>query len=95
MPDPGMNTRNPGPYEPIACSLYDVLESAALLKSPLFLVLGDRQMNVLIKDVFAKGRGEFLKGTDTETGAEHVVRLDMIRQIIDPATKRTYRSDHC
>jgi len=85
----------PDPYKPIACSLYDVLESAAVLRSPLVLVLKDRGLKVLVKDVFSKGAEEFLKATDAESGEEHVVRLDAILRITDPVSNRTYQSDHC
>ena len=95
MPDFDTDSPNRGPYKPIACSLYDVLESASILKSPLLLTVKDGRQSVLIKDVFAKGREEFLRAEDTETGEEHIVRLDAIRQITDPAAKRTYESNHC
>ena len=95
MSSSGMDHQNPGPSKPVACSLYDVLESATVLRSPLLLVLTDRQINVFAKDVFAKGSEEFFKAADTETGEEHILRPDMIRQIIDPGTKKTYTSDQC
>jgi transcriptional antiterminator Rof (Rho-off) len=83
------------PYKSLSCSQYDVLESAALLKTPLILVLENGQLSVIIKDVFAKGSEEFLRAAEMKTGTEHLLRLDRIRQIIDPATNRTYSSDHC
>lgn len=94
MPDSG-NQRMPEPYKPVSCSLYDVLESAALLKTPLIIVLENGQLVVMIKDVFAGGSEEFLKAVETKTGTEHVLRLDVIRQVVDPATNRTYSSDQC
>lgn len=84
------------PYKPIACSVYDVLESAAVLRSPLLIVMfNDRQVRVLVKDVFAKGSEEFLKVADADTGEEYVLRLDKITRIIDPSSQRTYISEQC
>lgn len=94
MPDSG-NRQMSEPNKALSCSQYDVLESAALLKTPLILVLENRQLSVIIKDVFAKGSEEFLKAVEMKTGTEHLLRLDRIHQIIDPATNRTYSSDHC
>jgi transcriptional antiterminator Rof (Rho-off) len=85
----------PEPYKPLSCSQYDVLESAALLKTPLILVLENTQLFVMIKDVFAKGSEEFLKAEEMKTRTEHLLRLDKIRQIIDPVTNRNYSSDQC
>ncbi|MEX1138852.1 MAG: hypothetical protein WEB33_09380 [Bacteroidota bacterium] len=95
MSDPGIEDKSLDAYKPLSCSLYDVLESAALLKTPLLLVTRNAQMQVLIKDVFAKGQEEFLRAVETETGSEHTLRLDVIRQIIVPATKQSYSSEQC
>lgn len=83
------------PYKPLPCSLYDVLESSAVLKTPVVLVLEDGQLVVKIKDIFARGSEEFLTAVEMKSGAEHLLRLDVIRQIIDPTTNRTYSSDQC
>lgn len=83
------------PYKPVACSLYDVLEAAAVRNSRLVLDLEDRSVEVMVRDVFARGREEFLRALDCSSEREFTVRLDAIRTITDPTTNKRYAPDHC
>lgn len=86
---------NGAPYKPVACSLYDVLEAAAVRDSRLLLDLEDRSVEILVRDVFARGREEFLRALDCSSDTEFTVRLDAIRTITDPTTNKRYAPDHC
>ena len=85
-------------YKPIACSTYDVLESAAVLHSILMVKYRDDQGNVVerrmqIVDVFSKDKAEFLNAADQSTGEKFTLRLDSIDQITDGT--KTYLMDRC
>lgn len=54
-------------YRPISCSLYDVLEAAALKKRMLTLTIDGQELTLVIDDVFARGKEEFLDGTNPLT----------------------------
>lgn len=83
------------PYQPLACSLYDVLEVAAMKHREISLRLKEETVRLVVHDVFAKGSEEFLEGLDL-TSRQHVrLRLDSIQEIYDPATNKKYISDKC
>lgn len=83
------------PYQPVGCSFYDVLEAAAVRESRLELDLEGRNVEILVRDVFARGREEFLRALDCSSGTEFTVRLDAIRTITDPTTNKRYAPDQC
>ncbi len=82
-------------YKPIACSLYDVLEAAAMKGRVLRLTIDGVQRDVTIRDVFAKGPEEFLIAVDKATGDQETIRLDRIEFITDLSSGATYVSDRC
>lgn len=83
------------PYKPIACSLYDILEAAAMKGRILRLTVGGAQRDVTIRDVFAKGAEEFLIAVDKTTGDQETIRLDRIELITDLSSGTVYTSDRC
>lgn len=82
-------------YRPISCSLYDVLEAAALKKRMLTLTIDGQELTLVIDDVFARGKEEFLDGTNPLTNKNYHLRLDAIQEILDPSVGKTYLPDQC
>jgi transcriptional antiterminator Rof (Rho-off) len=82
-------------YRPIACSVYDVLEVAAMHRQRLILKLGERSQEIIVHDVYARGQEEFLDGIDPSTQSPIHIRLDAITEIIDPAANKSYLPLQC
>lgn len=83
------------PYQPIACSVYDVLEVAAMKQRKLTLTIDGRQQDILARDVYARGKEEFLDGIDPATGVTLHIRLDRIERLYDPTEGKTYTPLQC
>jgi transcriptional antiterminator Rof (Rho-off) len=83
------------PYQPIACSVYDLLEAAALHQKALLLRIEGVTRKYIIRDVFSKGKEEFLIGFLADTSEESTIRLDKIDLIIDPTDKKSYFPTQC
>jgi transcriptional antiterminator Rof (Rho-off) len=79
-------------YTPVSCSLYDTLERLALRRATVVLESTDHgvevRQTIRLEDVVSRNRQEFLRGTDTATGAGVMIRLDTIRRITDLADLR-------
>jgi transcriptional antiterminator Rof (Rho-off) len=75
-------------YQPIACSVYDVLEVAAMRKQRLILKTATGERDVVVHDVYAKGKEEFLDAVDPTKGERFTLRLDLIQEILDPVEKK-------
>lgn len=86
-----MNT----PYKPIACSLYDSLEAAAVKNSPIEIIFNGMDKIILVKDLQTRDQAEYLVGSDTQTGEEVLVRLDQVEAYIDPKTRKPLASQQC
>lgn len=72
-------------YQPIACVEHERLEFAVLRRFPITLLLKDgRSLNGQALDVYTKEGAEWLKLREV-TGAEHVLRLDEIAEMREPA----------
>ena len=82
-------------YIPISCSVYDVLERAALHKKQLHLVLAEKELDVVVQDVFAKENAEYVLCAETEKGTVLTLRLDTIQSIVDPLDGKKYMSNRC
>ncbi len=82
-------------YRPIVCSVYDVLEVAAMRRQRLILKLAERSQEIIVHDVYAHGQEEFLDGIDPSTHTPLHIRLDAITEIIDPAGNKSYIPLQC
>jgi transcriptional antiterminator Rof (Rho-off) len=82
-------------YKPIACSVYDVFEVAALRRKTLMLTVGGRSADYIMEDVYAKGQEEFLKALLASTGEQLTVKLDSTDLIVDPSNKKSYYPYPC
>lgn len=87
-------------YTPIACSVYDLLEAAAVKQTPLRIDFTDlhgtlQSRTVKVRDLFSKEKAEFLTAQDSDSGEILTLRLDTIRLVTDPATKATYSPTVC
>ena len=83
------------PYQPIACSVYDVLEVAAMKHRKLTLTIDGQEQDMLARDVYAHGKEEFLDGVDPATGVALHVRLDRIERLYDHTEEKTYTPLQC
>jgi transcriptional antiterminator Rof (Rho-off) len=87
------------PYVPISCSLYDVLEAAAVRGTPLVLVLADgdgrREVHGRVSDLSSRDGAEFLVVKADGSGERSEIRLDALLEIVDAAERKVYRSDRC
>jgi len=80
-------------YEPISCMAHEQLEFAVLRRIPLSLLLKDgRTLNGQALDVYAQAGAEWLKLREPQ-GTEHVLRLDEIAEIREPAGASPPESD--
>ncbi len=88
-----------GPYTPISCSVYDVLEASAVKNAAVRLeIQNDNEVvscDVRILDLFSKDKTEFLKARDINTNEEFTLRLDAINLITELATNRVYSPKGC
>lgn len=75
--------------------MYDVLEVAAMKRRTLTLTINGKEMTVLVNDVYARGKEEFLDGTDSVSGKPIRLRLDSIQRLHDHADGKTYIPQHC
>lgn len=82
------------PYRPIACSLYDVLEAAAVRRHPLSITMGGVARVFVVEDLFSRGKEEFLVARLTEDNQRITVRLDKVELIVDPSDKKSYVASH-
>ena len=82
-------------YKPIACDIYDIFEVAAMRKKRLILTVENKEQEILITDVYAKGTEEFLDGIDPATNASLHIRLDKIQKVFDPAENKSYIPIQC
>lgn len=82
-------------YQPIACALYDIFEVAALRKQRLVLTIDGREQEILVHDVYAKGKEEFLDGLDPASNAPLHIRLDHIEKVFDPSANKSYIPSQC
>ncbi|MER3523104.1 MAG: hypothetical protein C4326_03330 [Ignavibacteria bacterium] len=86
-------------YVPISCAAYDVLEAAAVRRSPLRIALrsadGMHERDVKVLDLFSKDRFEYARLQDLADASEFVVRLDAIEQITDMTTHAVYVTNTC
>ncbi|HWP82040.1 MAG TPA: Rho-binding antiterminator [Bacteroidota bacterium] len=82
-------------YKPIACSLYDVFEVAALKGRILKLSIDGAEIELKVRDVYAKGKEEYLEGNRLDTGHQMIIRLDRIQSVFDPTDNTTYVPDGC
>ncbi len=83
------------PYRPIACSLYDLFEAAALHQRTLQLRIDGNVADYVVRDVFSRGKEEFLVGVRQDTGELSTIRLDRIDLVIDPTDKKSYFPSQC
>lgn len=89
-----MASKSNSGYQPIACSVYDLLEAAALHRKALRLRIEGITREYVIRDVFSKGKEEFVVGFEAEMDEESTIRLDKIDLIIDPTDKKSYFPTH-
>ncbi len=82
-------------YQPISCSVYDVLEVAALRKKRLRLSIAGKAQEIIVRDVYAKGKEEFLDGVDPNGGRPLHIRLDTIDSVFDSSENKTYIPKQC
>ncbi len=75
--------------------MYDVLELAAMRKKQLHLVLADKELDVIVQDVFAKENAEYLQYAETPDGTIQTIRLDEIQSIFDPSDGKSYVPNRC
>lgn len=84
-------------YSPISCFAYDVLEAAAVRRTPLRLSVdegnGIEEVSALVLDLFARKGAEFARLRVSEQ--ERIVRLDALRRIVDEATGKEYFPAAC
>ncbi len=83
------------PYIPISCSVYDVLEVAAMKKRRLIFTIGGIEQELLVLDVYARGKEEYLEGVDPLTNIPHILRLDTIESLFDPVDQKLYSPKAC
>ncbi len=83
-------------YKPIACSLYDVIEAAAVRRAALDVRIknefGESELTLTVLDLFSRDKQEFLKAEDRSTGKEIILRLDQVLLLTDRATGKEYSS---
>ena len=77
-------------YQPIACALYDLFEVAAMRKKQLTLTVDGRLQEIIVLDVYAKGKEEFLDGVDPRSNKPLHLRLDKVEKVFDPAENKSY-----
>ena len=82
-------------YKPIACDIYDIFEVAAMRKKRLILTIENKEQEILITDVYAKGAEEFLEGIDPVANTPIHIRLDKIQKVFDPAENKSYIPIQC
>jgi len=82
-------------YKPIACDIYDIFEVAAMRKKRLILTIENKEQEILITDVYAKGAEEFLDGIDPVTNTPIHIRLDNIQKVFDPTENKSYIPIQC
>jgi transcriptional antiterminator Rof (Rho-off) len=86
-------------YIPISCSAYDVLEAAAVKRSPLRLATrsdaGRAARDVYVLDLFAREKVEYALFQDAATHEEFVLRLDEIERITDLNSNVVYSPKSC
>ncbi|MBE0559182.1 MAG: hypothetical protein IH628_18285 [Proteobacteria bacterium] len=75
-------------YTPIACSLYDALESAAVRKTLVEIRFNNTHKRLFIRDLRTRHQIEYLIGCDALSGEEFVIRLDQIEAIDDVSTNK-------
>ena len=85
-------------YNPIACSVYDLLERAAFLHSVVAARVRNEDGSVIdrelrVMDVFSKEKAEFLKAVDVRTNETITVRLDHI--VLSGDGSSTHLMDRC
>ena len=76
------------PYTPISCSPYDGPRAAALRRIPIEITLDGRGKSHFLKDFRTEDDQEYLIGPDVDPGAEVVVRLDEVNQVLDAASRQ-------
>lgn len=81
--------------KPIACDLYDIFEVAAMHNKSLFLTIAGKQQEILVHDVYAKGKEEFLEGTDPLSQEPIHIHLDQIEKVFDPTENKSYIPTQC
>lgn len=75
--------------------MYDVLEVAALRKKLLHLSISGTLQEIIVLDVYAKGKEEFLDGVDPHNGIPLHIRLDTIDSLFDSSENKTYVPKQC
>lgn len=75
--------------------MYDVLEVAALKKKRLRLSISGTPQEIIVHDVYAKGKEEFLDGVDPNDGSSLHIRLDTIDSLFDSSENKTYIPKQC
>ncbi|MGH2568599.1 MAG: hypothetical protein ACRDGA_09685 [Bacteroidota bacterium] len=83
------------PYQPIACALYDIFEVAAMRKKRLSLTIGGTPQDIVVHDVYARGKEEFLDGIDPDSRKPLHIRLDAIEKVFDPSENKSYIPSQC
>ncbi len=86
-------------YTPISCSAYDVLEAAAVKRTPLRLTYkspeGPMVRDVFVRDLFAREKVEYAMLQEAATHKEFALRLDDIELLIDLTTNAVYSPNAC
>jgi len=82
-------------YQPIACTLYDIFEVAALRSKRLILTVKGQEQEVVVHDVYAKGKEEFLDGVEPLSQQPLHIRLDAIEKVFDPSENKSYIPSRC
>lgn len=82
-------------YTPIACSVYDELEAAAVQNISVEITFNGMRKILCIQDLRTKDQAEYLIGRDTETGEEVVLRLDLVDEYVNAQTKKPLGNTRC
>jgi len=82
-------------YQPIACVLYDIFEVAALRRKRLILTIKGQEQEIVVQDVYAKGKEEFLDGVEPLSQQPLHIRLDAIEKVFDPSENKSYIPSRC
>lgn len=75
--------------------MYDALEVAALRKKRLRLSISGNPQEIIVHDVYAKGKEEFLDSVDPNDGGTLHIRLDAIDSLFDFSENKTYIPKQC
>lgn len=75
--------------------MYDVLEVAALRKKRLRLSISEKLQEIIVHDVYAKGKEEFIDGIDPNNGSSLHIRLDTIDSVFDFSENKTSVPKRC